>query len=157
MDDTIDPCENFYQFACGNYMKITEIPDGKGMIDTFSTLGDLVQEQLHEVLSENRKTNESRSFQLARDFHLACLNESIIEKRDLSPLITLLDELGGWPVVKGDHWFEDAFDWVEMIKRFRYVGLDTQVIFSLYLEPDLKNTSKRILYVSNSTKNYAFK
>lgn len=150
IDDSIDPCENFYQFACGNYIKITEIPEGKGMVDTFTALGDLVQQQLHEVVMEPLQLNESRSFQLARDFHLACLNETIIEERGLSPLIDILDELGGWPVLEGDTWIEDAFNWTETLKKFRHIGLNTQVIFSLYLETDLRNSSKRVLYVSDA-------
>lgn len=150
MDENADPCENFYTFACGNYINTTEIPEGRGMIDTFTALSELVQQQLNAVLNESLQLNESRSFQLAKDFHMACMDETIIDERGLKPLTDILEELGGWPVVEGDEWPEDEFEWVETIRQFRHIGLDTQAIFSLSLGSDFKNSSKRILYVRKS-------
>lgn len=148
LDEAVDPCENFYEFACGKYVKSTEIPAGKGMIDAFTVISDLVQEQLHTLLSAALQANESKALRLARDFHLACLNETIVEERGLKPLTDILDDLGDWPVVEGDAWLGDDFDWIGIIKKFRNIGFDTDVIFSLSLETDLRNSSRRVLYVS---------
>ena len=42
MDLNSDPCEDFNQFACGNFIKERSIPDDKGKLDTsFSPTGDL--------------------------------------------------------------------------------------------------------------------
>ena len=38
----------------------------------------------------------------------------IIETRKEEPLLTLLDKLGGWPVLMGDNWDEESFDWIEV-------------------------------------------
>lgn len=117
------------------------------MVDPFSFLSDVIQEQLHEIMSEPSSKDELKPYQLAKDFYLACLNETIIEDRGMKPLADLLKELGGWPVVEGDSWSEDDFNWIETVKKFRRMGLETQSIFSLYIDTDLRNSSRRILYV----------
>lgn len=148
IDESLDPCENFYNFACGNYLKNTEVPEDKVTVDAFSNVRDLVQEQLRIILNEPPQPDDSKPFLLAKNFHASCLNQTIIEERGIKPLADILEVFGGWPVLKGYLWSDGAFDWVETIKKFRRMGFDTYVIFAFNAETNLKNSSERILVVS---------
>lgn len=150
IDERIDPCDDFYGFACGNFLKNTKIAEDKVSVDLSSMVDDLVREQLRTIINEQPQLNESKPFRLAKYFNAACLNQSIIETRGIKPLADILEAFGGWPVVKGDLWCDKNFDWVEVVKRFRRMGLDTNVIFALSVVTDLKNSTKRVLDVSNS-------
>lgn len=147
IDETVDPCDNFYEFACGNYLKNTEIPASKVTVDSFSVVGDLVKDQLKTIINEPPLPNESKPFKLAKNFNQACLNQSIIEERGHKPLADMLEAFGGWPVVKGDAWSGDSFNWIEIMKKFRIFGLSPSIIFSLSVSTDLKNSTKRVLDV----------
>lgn len=148
LDESVDPCENFYEFACGSYIKETMIPEDKVSLDPFDRLRDLINDQLKTIINEPVQPNESKPFKLAKNFNLACLNTSNIEAQGIKPLADILESYGGWPVVKGDSWSGDAFDWVNTIRRFRRMGLSTSMIFLFNMNVNLKDSLMRQLYVS---------
>lgn len=76
IDSSIEPCDDFYHFACGNFVKNTNIPDEKVSVNTFSVIGDLLQEQLRTLVSEETRADEAKPFRLAKDFFKACMNKS---------------------------------------------------------------------------------
>ena len=46
MDETVNPCDDFYQFACGNFIKKTAIPDDRTRVSSFSVLSDELLSQV---------------------------------------------------------------------------------------------------------------
>ena len=46
MDTKADPCNDFYQFACGGYLEKTVIPEDRSRTSMFSEVGDKLNQQL---------------------------------------------------------------------------------------------------------------
>lgn len=75
MDVEIDPCDNFYEFACGSFLKNTVIPDDQASVDTFSMIDDDLQMQLRASIEEDIKDNETRPFKLAKMLYRSCMDK----------------------------------------------------------------------------------
>lgn len=88
LDENVDPCENFYEFACGKFLKNTFIPDDKIAMMSFVQVQDKVLGQLRSVLNERSLANESKPFTLAKTFNVACMDEQTLEEKgkQLNPM-----------------------------------------------------------------------
>lgn len=69
-----------------------------------------------------------------------------IEQQGSKPLKKILNKLGGWPVLL-DKWNETAFDWLEMVTRFRNIGYSHDILFDISVTTDFRNNTRHIIEV----------
>jgi hypothetical protein len=69
----------------------------------------------------------------------------ILEQRMERPLIVLLDQLGGWPILKPD-WESDKFDWLLLTAQLRLYNND--ILIAEWVGPDIKNSDKYVIQVT---------
>lgn len=50
MDQNVDPCEDFFEYACGMWNRIHVIPEDRSSITTFEVLADQLQHVLRRKL-----------------------------------------------------------------------------------------------------------
>lgn len=152
IDDNLDVCDNFYQFANGRFINETtdETEDDESR-SFYSTVTDLVNRKVGPLLSEAVQPNEWKPFELAKNFYASCMDQTVIVRRGNEELIDLVDRLGGWPAVKGSSWLSRKFDLVRMMKRVKKLGFDTDTIFSVTVDVDSKNTTNRLLHISSGS------
>ncbi|CAH1980231.1 unnamed protein product [Acanthoscelides obtectus] len=145
MDPTVDPCDDFYQFTCGNFLKSTIIPDDKSSVTSFSIISDALQEQLRAMIEEPIKPGEPKPFQLTKKLYKACMNKTLIEAEGLNTIHGILRQLGGWPVLEGMEWDEGEFDWRRSVYKFRKLGYSVDYFIDFSVGVDVKNSTKRII------------
>lgn len=75
LDESIDPCEDFYQFACGGFINNSVIPDDKSDIDVSTILEQTLKEQLNEILNSTISSDDIQPFICSKKLYQACLNE----------------------------------------------------------------------------------
>lgn len=99
IDQKIDPCDDFYGFACNKWIKNNPIPDGKPMWGTFGKLEQRNQLVIKNVLERETESFKSKAERKAKWYYESCLDENEkIEKLGAQPMLNLIQNVGGWNV-----------------------------------------------------------
>jgi putative endopeptidase len=135
IDKTADPCTNFYQYACGNWMKNNPIPSDETRWGRFNELGEYNNYLLYTELkaaAEHPKTPLQVKY---GGFYAACMNTAEIDKLGSRPIEP---ELAAIAALKSSK--ELAALNLELFKR--YGGSE---IFRVGVGQDEKDSSQQIL------------
>jgi putative endopeptidase len=95
MDRTVDPCVDFYTYACGGWIKKNPIPPDQSNWGTYGKLEDENRAQLRAILEEAANANRTRDAvtQKIGDYYASCVDEAAIEKLGAKPLSPSLDRI----------------------------------------------------------------
>jgi putative endopeptidase len=96
LDKTADPCEDFYQFACGGWIAKTQIPADKPLaMRSFVEIEDRNLAYEHDVLEKARtKPGDDAIAKQLGAFYGSCVDEAAIEKAGIKPIKPMLDVIG---------------------------------------------------------------
>jgi putative endopeptidase len=97
MDRSVDPCNDFYRYTCGGWIKNNPIPSDQARWDVYAKLTEDNEKFLWGILQENAKPSASRSKVETEigDYFYACMDEPAAEKAGAAPLKPALDEIAG--------------------------------------------------------------
>ena len=63
MDRTADPCQDFYQFACGGFIADTVLPEHKTRLGSYDLLRDELNKNLKALFESEPEDSEPRIYQ----------------------------------------------------------------------------------------------
>jgi len=97
VDKTLDPCSDFFQYACGKWIKANPIPADQGGWGTFNMLAIWNIAAVHNTLEEAAQPSANRTpvQQKVGDYFASCMDEDAINKAGLKPLQPELDRIAG--------------------------------------------------------------
>jgi endothelin-converting enzyme/putative endopeptidase len=134
IDKTADPCNDFYQYACGTWMTKNQIPSDESSWGRFNELFERNQTVLRGILEDSEKNlGRSSIDQKIGGFYSSCMNEPVIEQRGTTPLQAELGRIAG---IKNQH------DLLTEIARLHDLQVD--VLFNFSPMPDPKNAAQTI-------------
>ena len=137
IDKKADPCVDFYQYACGNWLSSNPIPADQSTWGRFSELHERNQRILKDILETNAaKTARSASDARIGEYYGACMDERGINAKGTAPLKPELDRI---------HGLRDKAGLAEEVARLQRLGVNA--LFHTESAQDLRNASEVIAEV----------
>eukprot|EP00090_Calanus_glacialis_P001950 TRINITY_DN11456_c0_g1_i3.p1 TRINITY_DN11456_c0_g1~~TRINITY_DN11456_c0_g1_i3.p1 ORF type:complete len:946 (-),score=146.68 TRINITY_DN11456_c0_g1_i3:85-2922(-) len=123
MDRTVDPCDDFYQFACGGWAQRSQSLN----MDRFQAIDKRNQNIIRSILEGAPPQNISEAEEKTRTFYTSCIKErEPIVSDDLVNLQAVLEFAGGWNI-SGD--VNNSMDFDERVFRLQN-QLGVSVLFT---------------------------
>lgn len=146
MNQSVQPCEDFYAYACGNFARINPAQEKIVTTDFRRTLLTGYQRRVQQLLNGPKMSTDSSTETKVKYFYESCLAAKTEEWRQRQQLLALLKELGGMPAVEGSAWNESQFDTIEMMAMLlRRFG--KQTLLQVNIKPGQSNTQYNALYL----------
>jgi len=140
LDRSVQPCDDFFHFADGGWIKSNPIPPQYPSWGVASKLAEDNREKLHQILETAAKNTNAPAGSVDQkigDFYSSCMNEAQIEKAGVQPL-------------------QDEFNRIEKIAGVaglqaeiaRLHGFGVHALFGFGSELDAKDSTQTIAFAS---------
>ncbi|WP_295768017.1 M13 family metallopeptidase [uncultured Mucilaginibacter sp.] len=141
MDTTVNPGDNFFEYASGSWLKKTKIPESQSGWGSFFTLYDDNLKNLNKILVDISKQEHDKGSneQKVADMYASGMDTVAIEKLGYTPLKPTLDKIKS---IK-DYKELTAF----MADSYKEGG---GYMMGLYVGPDDKNSTKNLAQFSQA-------
>jgi putative endopeptidase len=138
IDKSVDPCVDFYQYACGNWIKKAEIPADQAQWLSFIELHERNMDIMHGILEKASQGGASRNAidQKIGDMYGSCMDEKTVNSQGLAALKPELDRIDA---------VKDKQALIDEIARVHMIGATP--LFSFYSASDLHNADQVIAYI----------
>ncbi|MEO8099555.1 MAG: M13 family metallopeptidase [Acidobacteriota bacterium] len=171
LNRAVDPCGNFYQFACGGWMASNPIPGDMARYGRFDALQERNRAVLQNLLESASADRPGRTLleQKIGDYYAACMNQPVTsvramdslqrdlnriavvsDKKELNALMVTMFRMGAKPFFEFFA-LQDAKDSTQMIAGLDQGGLGLPDR-DYYLQTDAKSAEIRQQYVDHLRK-----
>ena len=138
IDRSVDPCVDFFHYACGNWIKNNPVPADRARWGRFDELQEHNLVVLHNILERLSDPQVQRSAleQKVGDYYGSCMDEAAIEARGTRPLE---------PEMKRIAAIKKRQQLIEEIARLHHQGIGG--VFAFYPIQDFNNSEQTIANV----------
>ena len=146
INESVDPCEDFFHFACDGWIRDNPIPSSENEYITFMKKIRANDEKLRNLL-EDASGDFDDPVMKAKRFYRSCMAEDEAEKTSTQQMVKLIRNLGSW-AVNNASWNESSWDWRDALLIIQRIFSDSSPLFAVEVLANPKDSTKHIVKVS---------
>ncbi|XP_063635712.1 neprilysin-4-like isoform X1 [Cydia splendana] len=139
-----DPCTDFYEFACGGWIKQNPVPEWATSWDQLARLRERLVADLRDLLEMEDDPSLPQSVLKAKTLYRTCINIDKLEAEGIKPIQKILEGLTLPPRPPSEA--SANFSW-ELVAGQGRRDLGLSVLLSVQVAEDVRNTSRNRVVV----------
>jgi putative endopeptidase len=148
MDKSVNPGDDFFAYANGNWLKSTPIPPDRSRYGVFTMLDEEANRRTADLIRNADKSNAATGSEVRKvgDYYDAYMDERAIESKGLSPVKSELEEIAAikdksaLARVIGSQLRAD-------VDPLNNTNFQTDRLFGLWVSPDFNNPARNVAYL----------
>ncbi len=153
VDKSLDPCTDFFKYACSKWIKANPIPPDQAGWGTFNSLAIWNVAAVHQTLEDaaSASTSANPVEKKVGDYYSSCMDETVINKAGVEPLQPLLDRIAK---LNSKSQLPELIAAIhQSIRPANLNFIDAQyqgVLFGIYNSPDFDNAALMLAALDQS-------
>jgi putative endopeptidase len=152
-DKSLDPCSDFFQYACSKWIKANPIPADQAAWGSFNSLAIWNTAAVRNTLEDAAGKSSKRTpiEQKVGDYYASCMDEAAINKAGIAPLQPMLDRIAS---LRDKSQLPELVASIHQIIRpadLNFIDAQYQgVLFGLYASPDFDDAKRMLAALDQS-------